>query len=124
MKLIHKNLNRTAIILAVINVSLGVFLAVFDWYWILIWFTYLALFVCIYVMCEARKQSTNRAKTRLREQEEEEQAAQANSDKLNTSVITNASKMSKSNMSLNKLGQSEDAGYEDGRFFIFNILPG
>ena len=53
MKMIHENLGRSAILLAIINMSLGVFYAVFDWYWILIWFCYLGAFVIVYLLFEA-----------------------------------------------------------------------
>jgi len=52
MKMIHENLNRSAIFLAIINISLGVFYAVFEWYWVLIWFCYLGAFIIIYLLFE------------------------------------------------------------------------
>ena len=53
MKTIHENLSRSAIVLAIINISLGVFYAVFEWYWVLIWFCYLGAFIIIYLLFEA-----------------------------------------------------------------------
>ena len=52
LKLIHENLGRASILLAIINISIGVFYAVFEWYWILIWFCYLAAFIIIYLLFE------------------------------------------------------------------------
>ena len=85
LKLVHHNLDRTAILLAIINISLGVFLAVFEWYWILIWFCYLALFICIYFMFEARKQSNRKSKATENEEDDED----ARSGKLNSSSVNN-----------------------------------
>ena len=104
MKIIHKNLSRTAILLAIINISLGVFLAVFEWYWILIWFIYLGLFICIYMMFEARRQSKNKSKS----SEDDNLNDKSNN---NSMISTSKNDLTKSNMSLNKLDDYDD-GYE------------
>ena len=55
LKLVHKNLSKTAMFLAILNMSMGVFYGVFEWYWVLIWFCYLGAFVALYLLLEARR---------------------------------------------------------------------
>ena len=45
----------TALFFACINTSLGVLLAVFEWYWVLIWFFILGINIAIYIVLEANK---------------------------------------------------------------------
>lgn len=54
-KTLNKNLTITGLVFACINISLGVFLAVFDWYWQLIWYFVLGIIVAIYIILEANK---------------------------------------------------------------------
>lgn len=54
-KILNKNLSITALLFACINISLGVLLAVFEWYWVLIWFFILGINIAVYIVLEANK---------------------------------------------------------------------
>jgi hypothetical protein len=54
LKIIKKNTGYTAILFAAINISLGVFYAVFHWVWILTWFAFLGASVLVYIGIETK----------------------------------------------------------------------
>lgn len=67
---LHKNLTISSLIFACLNISLGVFLAVLEWYWVLAWFFILGLNIALYICLEANKYFTklNNDKTKNRDQ--------------------------------------------------------
>lgn len=50
--MIHANSGSIGLILATINISLGVFYAVLEWYWLVIWFSFLGICVLLYGFLE------------------------------------------------------------------------
>lgn len=106
--LIRRNLTHTAILLGTVNISLGVLYAVFEWYWLVIWFCYLAIVICVYALVEtqnylkrARARKKLNEKLGIRDQGgEEENNDQFNADNLSktgsTQHLTSASSMSSS----------------------------
>ena len=54
MKIIKQNTGYTAIVFAAINISLGVFYAVFSWVWILTWFVFLGSSILVYIGIETK----------------------------------------------------------------------
>ncbi len=50
----YNNLATTALMLAAVNISLGVLYAVFDWYWVLIWFCILGFCLGVFILIETR----------------------------------------------------------------------
>ncbi|CAF0715064.1 unnamed protein product [Brachionus calyciflorus] len=50
-----KNLSFSSITLAIVNISLGVFYAVLEWYWIVVWFTFLGANIFLYIVLEIWK---------------------------------------------------------------------
>ncbi|RNA01361.1 hypothetical protein BpHYR1_010585 [Brachionus plicatilis] len=61
IRFLNKNIQTTAIGLATVNISLGVFYAVFAWYWILVWFTYFGANFFLYIVLEIWKNNKKQA---------------------------------------------------------------
>lgn len=66
IRLINQNIQTTAIILASINISLGVFYAVLEWFWLLAWFLYLGSNFFFYIVLEIWKNNKKQAKNKNR----------------------------------------------------------
>ena len=41
--IIHRNSGSIGLVLGVVNISMGIFYAVFEWYWIVVWFSLLGI---------------------------------------------------------------------------------
>lgn len=61
LRYICVNIQTTAIVLASINISLGIFYAVFEWFWVLAWFVYLGVVLLFYLVLEIRKDNKKQA---------------------------------------------------------------
>lgn len=93
---LNKNLTITGLVFACVNISLGVFLAVFDWYWQLIWYFVLGIIIAIYIILEANKYFGKLNANKLAEQNKS-----LNGNQLYGSARSSLSKDARSNASSN-----------------------
>ena len=50
--LVHQASGEIGMVVSVVNMSLGVFLAVLQWFWVLVWFVYLGVNFLLYCLLE------------------------------------------------------------------------
>jgi hypothetical protein len=102
-KVTYKNLVSTALILAAVNISLGVLYAVFDWYWVLIWFCILGFCLGVFILIETRNymhsiQMKQKLKKALGEDDDENQFNADNISKTGSTQHLTSTSMNSSRM--------------------------
>lgn len=74
IKFFSKNLAMTAIALASVNISMGIFYAVLEWYWVIVWFTYLGANFFLYLVLEISKYNKQTSSIKTKQENDDSES--------------------------------------------------